>query len=96
MMDGRQSVTTGAGPIVLRVENGYGFCEHNTVAEAEREASRLAERLGGSFVVLVPVAIVRPAPKTVSTTVEISDLAAYLRDHNGTRTQHDSDDEYPF
>jgi hypothetical protein len=85
-LDGRSTVTKGRGPIVLRIQNGYSFYEHGTIAEAKAEAARLAERLGGEFVVLAPVAIVKPAPKTVTEEIVIPDLRLSERD----------DDGYPF
>lgn len=88
-MDGRNSVTTGRGVIVLRVENAYGFYEHSTIAEAKQEAERLAAQVGGTFVVLAPVAIVKPAPKTVTEAVTILDLEYARPDQDGER-------EYPF
>lgn len=66
IIDGRDSVTQGRGPIVLRVENGYGFHEHGTIGQAKAEAERLALAVGGSYVVYVPVAVVSPAPKTIT------------------------------
>jgi hypothetical protein len=65
-IDGRESVTLGSGPIVLRVTNGYSFHEHGTIGQAKAEAARLVERLGGECVVYVPVAVVSPAPKTIT------------------------------
>jgi hypothetical protein len=91
-IDGRTTVTSGKGPIVLRIQNGYTFYEHGTIPDAKAEAARLAERIGGEFVVLVPVAIVRPAPKTVTTDLVTPDLLDELRRAEGL----DADDSYPF
>lgn len=85
-IDGRNTVTSGRGAIVLRLQNGYGFYEHSTIAAAKAEAARLAERLGGEFVVLAPVAIVKPAPKTVTEDVQLRDPSMGERE----------DDGYPF
>jgi len=63
------AVTRGRGPIVLRIQNEYRFHEHGTIGQAKAEAARLAERIGGSFVVYVPVALVEPAPKVVTTSL---------------------------
>lgn len=84
MIDGRSTVTTGRGAIVLRVQNGYSFHEHGSVDAARAEAARLAERMGGEFVVLVPVAIVKPAPKTVEESIDL------------LNPKRDTEDEYPF
>lgn len=89
MYDTRDSVTTGRGVIVLRVENAYGFHEHSTIAAAKQEAERLATRVGGTFVVLAPVAVVKPAPKTVTEAVTIPDLEY-------ARPDQDGEDRYPF
>jgi hypothetical protein len=78
----RDSVARGKGPIVLRVANEYGFHEHGTIAAAKAEAERLAEQVGGEFVVYVPLAIVRPAPKTVTTRIEVRDLIGYLNEND--------------
>lgn len=59
----------GRGPIVMRLENGYRFYEHSTIASAKAEAHRLAAEVGGRFVVMVPVALIETAPKTVETTI---------------------------
>jgi hypothetical protein len=80
--DGRESVITGKGAIVLRVQNGYTFHEHHTVESAKTEAERLASGVGGDFIVYVPVAIVRPAPRTVTEVVQVRDLPAYLADND--------------
>lgn len=76
--DFRNSVTRGRGPIVLRVLNAYGFHEHGTIQQAKVEAERLAQTLGGEFVVYVPVASVQPAPKTITTDLTQRDEAQPL------------------
>lgn len=86
MIDSRNNVTRGQGVIVLRVENGYAFYEHPTIAAAKAEAERLALHLGGAFAVYAPVAIVKPAPKTVTEAVAVPDLDLRVGDR----------DEYPF
>jgi hypothetical protein len=43
----------------MRLDSGHGdFFEHPTVGSARTEAHRLARKIGGQFVVYVPVAIV--------------------------------------
>lgn len=82
--DTRDSVTSGTGPIVLRVENGYGFHEHITVGDAVVEATRLAEKCGGTFVVYMPVAIVTPAPRTITKNL-VPDHVLEQYDHDASR-----------
>lgn len=65
----------GNGVIVLRQEN-HGFHEHGSLQGAKAEARRLAETLGGTLVVYVPVAVITPAPKTV----ERSALPDFVRE----------------
>ena len=54
----------GDGVIVLRVQQ-HSFHEHTSLQGAKAEARRLAETIGGQFVVYFPVAVIEPAPKTV-------------------------------
>jgi hypothetical protein len=60
------------GPIVIAKNNRQQFCVHLDVDRAIKEAERLAMAHGGEFIVYVPVAVSRPAPKVV--TVRISDV----------------------
>lgn len=91
--DGRNNVTDGKGSIVLRVTNGYGFSEHSTIAQAKAEAARLAERMGGKYVVYVPVAIVEPMPRT-----KVTQLVSVQTEGELDNQAHalSNEDPYPF
>lgn len=67
MINEPETVTSGRGPIVLRVQNGYAFHEHGTIGQAKAEAARLVGCIGGKYVVYVPVALVEEAPKVITT-----------------------------
>ena len=77
-LDGRDSVVRGRGPIVLRLNNNYGFYEHSSIVNAKAEATRLVEQLGGRFVVYVPVAIIEPQPKVLTTDLVSEEIAREL------------------
>lgn len=87
-VDSRDSVTRGRGAIVLRVNNNYGFHEHASIVNAKAEAARLVERLGGKFVIYVPVATIEPAPKVLTTDLVSSEVQQQLNE--------DIDMELPF
>ena len=79
----------GTGVIVLRQENHH-FFEHQSIQCAKAEARRLAESLGGTLVVYVPITVITPAPKTVEHAVVDEQLVADIE-----RTVQ-FDDDLPF
>jgi hypothetical protein len=71
----------GNGVIIVRLENSYNYYEHMSLLNAKAEAHRLAESIGGKFVVYVPVVLVERTPKTQETPV---------------KDWHGEDDDLPF
>lgn len=54
----------GVGFVVLR-NTDRCLVRHDNEQSARQEAERLAVHCGGEFVVMAPVAVIKPAPKVV-------------------------------
>lgn len=75
----------GRSPIVLRMEN-HAFFEHADAEGALAEAKRLANDVGGTFVVYVPVLAVSKPLFPIVRRIPVEGIAGNLAD----------DDDLPF
>lgn len=63
------NVVHGRGFVILRLQNNYALAEHMTLDDAREEATRLVEKVGGTFVVYAPVLQMTKPPQVIETPI---------------------------
>jgi hypothetical protein len=76
------NVMHGRGFVILRMENNHALHEHSTLEDARKEATRLVESVGGTFVIYAPVVQVAKPPQVIETPIAPQSVIDGLVDYD--------------